>query len=214
MKLSSVQLIGALFAAAGAHAQLTGCAAVAVTAIPSCAQSCFIDNAPAVGCGGFDFACQCQKEAAFFAAIESCVASSCASSLFQDVIDGAALVCECANPTAGSGGSMTVSGTVVPGTVGTVGTVIGTVVGTFVTTPTTTPESTFQTSSSSAATSTVVPSSSTSGGAEGGSGGTPTASQSFGATASTVSAANRRLSFEVSGLVLSAFSATLAFLTL
>ncbi|KAK3693726.1 hypothetical protein B0T22DRAFT_436886 [Podospora appendiculata] len=207
MKLSFIQLIGALLAAAGAHAQLSGCAAVAVKAIPSCAQSCFIDNAPAVGCGGFDFACQCQKEAAFFAAIESCVASSCASSLFQDVIDGAAL---------GSGGSMTVSGTVVPGTVahGTVGTVIGTVVGTFVTTPTatatTTPESTFQTSSSSAPASTAVPSSSTNGG---GSGGTPTASQSFGATASTVSAANRHLSFEV-GLALSAFTAMLAFLTL
>lgn len=88
MKFSTIPVVGALLLA-GANAQLSGCTAVAVKVIPSCAQACFIDNAPTVGCDGFDFACQCQKQAAFFAAIESCVADSCEASEFQKVIDGA-----------------------------------------------------------------------------------------------------------------------------
>ncbi|KAK3949264.1 hypothetical protein QBC32DRAFT_408013 [Pseudoneurospora amorphoporcata] len=120
MKFSTIPVAGALFLAR-VNAQLSGCTAVAVKVIPSCAQTCFIDNAPSVGCDGFDFACQCQKQAAFFAAIESCVANSCAASEFQNVIDGAAKVCACALP---ANSPQTVSGTVVPPA----GTVIGTVI--------------------------------------------------------------------------------------
>ncbi|KAK3382847.1 hypothetical protein B0T24DRAFT_672793 [Lasiosphaeria ovina] len=116
MRLSSAQLVGgALLLATRASSQLTGCAAVAVEAIPGCAQSCFIDGAPTIGCGGFDFACQCAQEAAMYAAIEGCVASSCEESEAQNVIDGATKVCECAlgGFEGGSQSSQTVSGTLV-----------------------------------------------------------------------------------------------------
>ncbi|KAJ4364268.1 hypothetical protein N0V85_009297 [Neurospora sp. IMI 360204] len=119
MKFSMIPVAGALFLA-GVNAQLSGCTAVAVKVIPSCAQTCFIDNAPSIGCDGFDFACQCEKQASFFAAIESCVADSCESSQFQNVIDGAAEVCACALP---ANSPQTVSGTVVAPT----GTAIGSV---------------------------------------------------------------------------------------
>ncbi|KAK3334946.1 hypothetical protein B0H65DRAFT_338551 [Neurospora tetraspora] len=119
MKFSTIPVAGALFLA-GVNAQLSGCTAVAVKVIPSCAQTCFIDNAPSIGCDGFDFACQCEKQASFFAAIESCVRDSCEPSQFQNVIDGAAEVCACALP---ANSPQTVSGTVVAPT----GTVIGTV---------------------------------------------------------------------------------------
>ncbi|KAK0731125.1 hypothetical protein B0H67DRAFT_639550 [Lasiosphaeris hirsuta] len=115
MKLSLVvHLIGGALSLAGAAvSQLSGCAAVAVTAIPTCAQSCYLDGAPTIGCAGLDFECQCSKQAALFAAIESCVAESCEASEYEKVIDGAAKVCECA--VAGAiGGFQTVSGTVVP----------------------------------------------------------------------------------------------------
>ncbi|KAI1452681.1 hypothetical protein F4805DRAFT_446569 [Annulohypoxylon moriforme] len=72
------------------------CLDVAQAEVPSCAQSCFLENAPSVGCGGLDFACQCQNEAALYAAIEPCVASGCSESSFQAVIDGASSVCNCA----------------------------------------------------------------------------------------------------------------------
>ncbi|KAK3389086.1 hypothetical protein B0T20DRAFT_94090 [Sordaria brevicollis] len=121
MKFSTISAAGALFLA-GVNAQVSGCVGVALKVIPSCAQACFIDNAPSVGCDGFDFACQCKKQADFMAAIESCVIKSCEASQFQDVIDGAAEVCECALPAGSS--PQTVSGTVVAPT----GTVIGTVI--------------------------------------------------------------------------------------
>lgn len=89
MKFSTISAAGALFLA-GVNAQISGCTGVALKVIPSCAQACFIDNAPSVGCDGFDFACQCKKQADFMAAIESCVIKSCEASQFQDVIDGAA----------------------------------------------------------------------------------------------------------------------------
>ncbi|KAL0466596.1 hypothetical protein QR685DRAFT_450962 [Neurospora intermedia] len=110
MKFSMIPVAGALFVA-GVNAKVSGCMAVAVKAIPNCAQTCFIDNAPSIGCDGFDFACQCEKQAAFFAAIESCVADSCETSQFQPVIDGAAEVCACAIP---ANSHHTVSGSVVP----------------------------------------------------------------------------------------------------
>ncbi|KAK4165743.1 hypothetical protein QBC43DRAFT_350889 [Cladorrhinum sp. PSN259] len=72
------------------------CTSVALQAIPSCAQPCFVNKAPEIGCGGLDFVCQCQKQAALYAAIEGCVVDSCPSSQYQAVIDGAGTVCECA----------------------------------------------------------------------------------------------------------------------
>ncbi|KAI0891294.1 hypothetical protein F4806DRAFT_308301 [Annulohypoxylon nitens] len=77
-------------------AQAADCLDVAQAEIPSCAQSCFLENAPSVGCGGLDFTCQCQNEATLYAAIEPCVASGCSESSFQAVIDGASSVCNCA----------------------------------------------------------------------------------------------------------------------
>ncbi|KAJ4296071.1 hypothetical protein N0V88_004773 [Collariella sp. IMI 366227] len=83
----------ALLLATGVQAD--DCTSVALAEIPSCAQPCFLDNAPSIGCGGLDFACQCKQQAALYAAIENCVASSCPASEFQNVIDGAdaGLVC-------------------------------------------------------------------------------------------------------------------------
>ncbi|KAB5577966.1 hypothetical protein GE09DRAFT_536167 [Coniochaeta sp. 2T2.1] len=115
------------------------CAAVALKAIPQCAQSCFINGAPTIGCGSLDFACQCASEAKLYAAIEGCVATGCPAPSYQAVIDGASSVCGCATAGVAVGGSMTVSGisgiTVIPGTVAPGTVVPGTVVpGSFTTT--------------------------------------------------------------------------------
>ncbi|KAJ9156052.1 hypothetical protein NKR23_g1169 [Pleurostoma richardsiae] len=116
MRVASLFLAG-LLAARGTVAQ--DCVNVALSAIPSCAQGCFLNGAPSVGCGGTDFACQCGKEAALYAAIEGCVFSSCPSASYQAVIDGASLVCECAAPTtavsvSGYSGYSAISGSLVP----------------------------------------------------------------------------------------------------
>lgn len=89
MKLSTAVLGGFLSLASQFHAVVAAdCVSVALKEIPSCAQSCFISAAPTIGCGGLDFACQCQQQPALMAAIEGCVASQCPSSSFQAVIDG------------------------------------------------------------------------------------------------------------------------------
>ena len=89
MKLS--HLLGAVFLAASETTlvRAADCVNVALGAIPSCAQSCFLNGAPSVGCGGTDFACQCEQEARLYAAIEGCVSSGCPSASYQAVIDGA-----------------------------------------------------------------------------------------------------------------------------
>ncbi|ROV91023.1 hypothetical protein VSDG_07699 [Cytospora chrysosperma] len=74
------------------------CANVALTAIPSCAQNCILNGAPAIGCAGTDFDCQCAQSAALFAAVEGCVATACPSASYQGVIDGASTVCDCVSP--------------------------------------------------------------------------------------------------------------------
>lgn len=78
-----------VFSAIISSAVAQNCAAVAVTAVPVCAQSCILDGAPSIGCDGTDFACQCDKEAALYAAIEGCVSSACPEASYQAVIDGA-----------------------------------------------------------------------------------------------------------------------------
>ncbi|KAK1590456.1 uncharacterized protein LY79DRAFT_515885 [Colletotrichum navitas] len=95
----------------GGAAAADNCASVAVTAIPSCAQSCFMEGASFVGCDSLDFSCQCGKEAALYAAIEPCVATGCPAASFQAVINGASSVCGCAG--AGQIGGQTVSGSFV-----------------------------------------------------------------------------------------------------
>lgn len=95
------------------------CMSLALTAIPTCAQSCFLNGAPEIGCGATDFACQCGKQAALMAAIEGCVQTSCKASEFQSVIDGGAKVCKCtgvdAMPAGGSmSGSYAATGSVMP----------------------------------------------------------------------------------------------------
>jgi hypothetical protein len=55
MKLSlSLALLGAV---AGTARAAQDCVAIALTVIPSCAQSCFLTGAPSIGCGGTDFTC-------------------------------------------------------------------------------------------------------------------------------------------------------------
>lgn len=84
-------LLGAALLITGQLAEVSAenCAAVALTAIPHCAQSCFLNGAPTIGCGSLDFACQCASEAKLYAAIEGCVATGCPSASYQGVIDGA-----------------------------------------------------------------------------------------------------------------------------
>ncbi|KAK1755294.1 MAC1 interacting protein 1 [Echria macrotheca] len=91
----------------------TDCVSVALKAIPSCAQPCFLEGAPTIGCDGLDFACQCRQQPAMFAAIEGCVAKACADDQFELVIDGSNKVCDCAAPEANPGGTFTVSGSTV-----------------------------------------------------------------------------------------------------
>lgn len=113
-----LSILGAVLAL-GKLTYAEDCLGVALTAIPNCAQSCFLNGAPSVGCGGTDFDCQCAQEAALYAAVEGCVSSSCPEASFQAVIDGASTVCACATPAVGGGGvvvggsgSVTVSGIV------------------------------------------------------------------------------------------------------
>ena len=93
MRLSTAPLLTTLLAATRVLSQDDDagddCASLALSAIPACAQPCFVDGAPTIGCSELDFACQCRQPAALYAAVESCVASSCDASAFQDVIDGA-----------------------------------------------------------------------------------------------------------------------------
>ncbi|KAF3763293.1 hypothetical protein M406DRAFT_357001 [Cryphonectria parasitica EP155] len=115
--LLSTSLVAVLFHDHFALAQ--NCVATALSVIPSCAQNCILNGATSVGCGGTDFDCQCQKTAALFAAVDGCVASACPSASFQAVIDGASTVCDCASPAvlAGAAGTVSVSGSFIPGTV-------------------------------------------------------------------------------------------------
>ncbi|KAK2023686.1 hypothetical protein LX32DRAFT_132075 [Colletotrichum zoysiae] len=106
-----VVIVAAVALLLGGAAAAENCASVAVTAIPSCAQSCFMEGASFVGCDGLDFSCQCGKEAALYAAIEPCVATGCPAASFQAVINGASSVCGCAG--AGQIGGQTISGSFV-----------------------------------------------------------------------------------------------------
>ncbi|CAN8105434.1 unnamed protein product [Discula destructiva] len=108
MKIRSVPFLALLHMGARVLAQ--NCVATALSAIPRCAQNCILNGAPAIGCGGTDFACQCQQTAGLFAAVEVCVQSSCPSDSFQGVIDGASTVCDCAGPGPTPGGTYSVSG--------------------------------------------------------------------------------------------------------
>ncbi|EHA57786.1 hypothetical protein MGG_05531 [Pyricularia oryzae 70-15] len=96
MKFNSGLLAGAAVLVAGV-ATAQDCISVALSAIPSCAQPCFLNGAPTIGCSGTDFKCQCQQQAKMFAAVESCVQKSCPESEFQKTIDGSDKVCTCAS---------------------------------------------------------------------------------------------------------------------
>ncbi|KAK4659392.1 hypothetical protein QC762_109790 [Podospora pseudocomata] len=72
------------------------CLSVALVAIPDCAKTCFLEQAPCIGCDGLDFVCQCKKQAAFYASVEACVVDACEASEYEKVIDGVGTVCECA----------------------------------------------------------------------------------------------------------------------
>lgn len=88
MRLSTLSLALATLLT-GVHSSQPDCTSVALTSIPSCAQPCFLNKASEIGCGGLDFTCQCEKQAALYAAIEGCVVDSCAAEEYQAVVDGA-----------------------------------------------------------------------------------------------------------------------------
>ena len=102
MYLTSLPVLGAaalLFLSRRVHAG-ENCLNVALSAVPSCAQPCYLEGAPTIGCDGLDFACQCAKQAAMFAAIEGCVADKCPAAEVEGVIDGSdkgtsSLPCTC-----------------------------------------------------------------------------------------------------------------------
>ncbi|KAL8388706.1 hypothetical protein RB599_010044 [Gaeumannomyces hyphopodioides] len=114
--LSIVAASVAAFAAAAAAAQ--DCVATALKVIPQCAQSCFLNGAPAIGCAGTDFQCQCKSQPQLMAAVEGCVQTACPTASYQAVIDGGVKVCGCAAglATAAAQGSNTVapSNTAIP----------------------------------------------------------------------------------------------------
>jgi len=90
MQLLSLPFLSGALALLVGGAQANDCLEVALAAIPVCAQGCYLEGAPTIGCDGLDFACQCDKQAAMFAAIESCVVAACKEVEFSAVIDGAA----------------------------------------------------------------------------------------------------------------------------
>ncbi|KAI1764824.1 hypothetical protein GGR53DRAFT_465924 [Hypoxylon sp. FL1150] len=148
--MKSSLLVSIALLIAKAAVQATGCLDVAVAEIPPCAQPCFLDDATLTGCNGSDFACQCQKEAILYAAVEPCVASGCPEASFQAVIDGASSVCNCATAsprTIGVGNSLgsfkmvptaVVSGTILNTVIDVVpGTVTGSVISTAINSPAT-----------------------------------------------------------------------------
>ncbi|KAI1343746.1 hypothetical protein F5Y15DRAFT_411603 [Xylariaceae sp. FL0016] len=94
----SLFLTATLPALTCASTTTNSCSVLARAAIPSCAQTCLADAAATVGCAAQDLTCQCDKEAAVYAAMESCVASACQEAEFQSVIDGVSSVCACAQP--------------------------------------------------------------------------------------------------------------------
>ncbi|CCF36376.1 MAC1 interacting protein 1 [Colletotrichum higginsianum] len=106
-----LSVVAAMMLLAHGAAAANDCASVAVTAIPSCAQGCFLEGASFVGCDSLDFSCQCGKEAALYAAIEPCVATGCPAASIQAVIKGASSVCGCAG--AGQVAEQTISGSFV-----------------------------------------------------------------------------------------------------
>ncbi|KAK4464158.1 hypothetical protein QBC42DRAFT_264025 [Cladorrhinum samala] len=109
MRLSTLSLaLVTLFTGVVNSSSQPDCTSVALNSIPSCAQPCFLNKAPDIGCGGLDFTCQCEKQAALYAAIEGCVADSCAAEEHQAVVDGAESVCKCALPSPGD--TVTISG--------------------------------------------------------------------------------------------------------
>lgn len=117
----SVSIVAASVAAFAGAAVAEDCVSLALKVIPSCAQTCFLNGAPSIGCGGTDFQCQCKNQAKLMAAVESCVKKSCPSESYQAVIDGGNKTCACAaalSPSAQGSGTVapTVTGTAAPTT--------------------------------------------------------------------------------------------------
>ncbi|KAM0334556.1 hypothetical protein ACHAQA_001586 [Verticillium albo-atrum] len=77
------------------------CGPVATSAVPACAQPCFLQAAPNVGCDADDYACQCEAEAqaSLTQLLVPCVATACPAASLQAVITGASSVCACASAT-------------------------------------------------------------------------------------------------------------------
>ena len=95
-----------------AEATRPDCGPVATSAVPECAQACFTNGAPEVGCDPHDYGCQCQPDAlaSLSQILVPCVATACPPASIPVVIEGASAVCECAHaaPTGdcpGDGGS-------------------------------------------------------------------------------------------------------------
>ena len=88
MKLSPIFGIIVLLFREAVVVGAADCVNLALSVIPSCAQNCFLNGAPSVGCAGVDFNCQCEQEARLYAIAEDCVSTACPSASYQAVIDG------------------------------------------------------------------------------------------------------------------------------
>ncbi|KAK4152190.1 hypothetical protein C8A00DRAFT_44734 [Chaetomidium leptoderma] len=75
--------------------------APSITAIPTCATSCIVSAASAVGCGGSDFDCRCSSSAAIQASAVGCVVGACGIDEALKVVDAVGTLCSCvtASPT-------------------------------------------------------------------------------------------------------------------
>lgn len=70
--------------------QAADCTSLALSVIPQCAQHCFLEGAPKIGCSSLEFGCQCRQRQAMHDTIDGCVRSSCpAEGDYQKVLDGA-----------------------------------------------------------------------------------------------------------------------------
>lgn len=117
---SSLSVVAASVAAFAGIAAAQDCIATALKVIPQCAQACFLNGAPAIGCAGTDFQCQCKSQPKLMAAVEGCVQTACPTASYQAVIDGGAQVCGCAaGPTAAAQGSNTVAPSITAAPTGT-----------------------------------------------------------------------------------------------
>ncbi|MCJ1323430.1 hypothetical protein MMC10_000090 [Thelotrema lepadinum] len=107
MKLAVATLVG-LVAAVNAQAATPSQCLSAASSVPSCAVSCISNAAQGVGCGQYDFSCQCSGShpAEIASAAKGCVVSSCTDvAAILQASAAAGSVCSCVATASPEGGS-------------------------------------------------------------------------------------------------------------